>query len=83
MIYIPNTKLIASGSVDNTIKIWNYETGECLNTLSGHNSAIKSISSIENTKLLVSGSGDSKIKIWDYESGECVRTLEGHGKTVS
>ena len=83
MIYIPNTKLIASGSRDKTIKVWNYETGECLNTLEGHSSWIKSLAHIENTKLIVSGSGDRTINIWDYESSECTRTLEGHTNEVN
>jgi WD40 repeat protein len=30
------TGLIASGSADDTVKIWNSSTGECLNTLKGH-----------------------------------------------
>ena len=58
VIYIPNTKLIASGSSDDMIKIWNYETGECLNTLLGHSYTIKSLKYIENTRLIVSGSED-------------------------
>jgi len=28
--------LLASGSVDRKVKIWNSSTGECLNTLEGH-----------------------------------------------
>lgn len=37
MCHILNTKLIMTCSSDTTyIKIWNYETGECVNTLYGH-----------------------------------------------
>ena len=58
VIYISKIKLITSGSYDCTIKIWNYETGECLNTLLGHSNAIRSLTYIENTKLIVSGIKD-------------------------
>ena len=40
------------------IKIWNHETGECINTLYGHNDIVKQIALVMNTKLLVSGSTD-------------------------
>ena len=66
MIEILNTKLIASGSDDMTIKIWNYESGECISTLSGHTSDVNSLVYIPSKKLIVSGSSDKSIKIWNY-----------------
>ena len=59
-----NTKLILSGSGDNSIKIWNYETNELVQTLTGHTNTVKSILYIPNTKYIVSGSYDKTIKIW-------------------
>ncbi len=40
---ISNTKLIVSGSGDNTIKIWNFEKRECRNTLYGHSGSVISV----------------------------------------
>jgi WD40 repeat protein len=34
-------KIIASGSADFTIKIWNLENNECINTLYGHTMPVK------------------------------------------
>ena len=65
-----------SGSSDDTIKIWNITTGECLETLEGHSDIISSIIKI-NRDIIVSGSYDKSIKIWEL-TGKCLRTLEGH-----
>ena len=36
MAWSPNGKQIASGSDDNTIKIWDSQSGDCQSTLRGH-----------------------------------------------
>ena len=72
-----------SGSDDKTIKIWNYESNECICTLSGHSYSVNSVAHIEGTKYIVSGSRDKTIKIWNYESNECISTLSGHSGLVS
>lgn len=54
---------IASGSRDNTIKIWN-RNGECLKTLTGHSGTILSLAETSDGKL-VSASRDKTIKIWE------------------
>jgi WD40 repeat protein len=41
--HILNTKLVASGSWDKTIKTWNYETGVCVNTLIGHSDGVMTV----------------------------------------
>ena len=78
----PDGKYIVSGS-NKTIKIWDFKTGECLNTLEGHTSSINSIAISPDGKYIVSGSWDKTIKIWDFKTGEFLNTLEGHKFYVS
>ncbi len=78
----PDGKYIVSGS-NKTIKIWDFKTGECLNTLEGHTSSINSIAISPDGKYIVSGSIDTTIKIWDFKTGECLNTLEGHIDSVN
>jgi WD40 repeat protein len=73
---------LVSGSLDNTIKIWNLETGELRRTLTGHDSSVYSVSISSDGQTLVSGSDDKTIKIWNLETGELRRTLTGHDSSV-
>ena len=72
---------LASGSADNTIKIWDVVTGECERTLDGHTDGVKALVACAGGKL-ASGSRDETIKIWNVATGQCERTLEGHGSLV-
>jgi WD40 repeat protein len=57
-------KTLASGSYDNTIKLWNLATGEEIRTLRGHSQSVRSIAISPDGKTLASGSADNTIKIW-------------------
>jgi WD40 repeat protein len=59
---------IVSGSYDNTVRVWNHETGELLKILTGHTSYVLSLVLLNN-EMIASGSIDGTIIIWD--------TLEG------
>jgi WD40 repeat protein len=76
---------IASGSEDQKIRLWNLETGECFQTLEGHNRRIWSVAYSPFTEpskplanLLVSRSDDHTIKVWQVDTGKCLQTLRGH-----
>ncbi|KAL5335434.1 quinon protein alcohol dehydrogenase-like superfamily [Aspergillus crustosus] len=68
--------ILATGSYDTTIKIWDTDTGEELRTLRGHESGIRCLQ-FDDTKL-ISGSMDRTIKIWNWRTGECLSTYTGH-----
>lgn len=69
--------LLASGSQDKTVKIWNAITGDLLRTLSGHTDRVNCVV-FANGNLLASGSSDTTIKLWDINTGELIRTMTGH-----
>ena len=70
--------VLASGSDDKTIKLWNANTGECLRTLEGHTQTVHSVAFSPDGTTLASGSWEKTIKLWNANTGECLRTLEGH-----
>ncbi|KAF9002031.1 WD40-repeat-containing domain protein [Cyathus striatus] len=73
--------ILISGSLDNTIKLWDIETGKPVRTFFGH---IEGVWSVASDKMrLVSGSHDRTIKVWSKEEGRCTATLVGHEAAVS
>jgi WD40 repeat protein len=74
----PDGRLLASGSYDNTIKLWDLNTGKLRQTLEGHSNLIQSVAFSPDGRLLASGSRDKTIKLWDPTTGELWQTLEGH-----
>jgi F-box/WD-40 domain protein MET30 len=70
-----NGTILASGSYDGTIKIWDLETGKVLRTLVGHTSGIRCLQF--SGSRLFSGGMDRTIRIWEWETGAFIRTLNG------
>jgi WD40 repeat protein len=73
-----NSALLASGSGDRTIKLWNWQTGECVATLRGHTSWVWFVVFSPDGEWLASSSTDGTIKLWDVKTGLWCKTLEGH-----
>ena len=66
MAWSPDGKYIASGSEDNTIIIWNPETGKFMQRLQGHTKPVRSVVWTESSDRLVSCSEDGSVKIWKF-----------------
>lgn len=67
---------LATGSYDNTIKIWDLESGQELRTLEGHTRGIRSLQMDE--QKLVSASLDGTVKFWNWRTGQLLSTLSSH-----
>ncbi len=74
--FSPDSKRLASGCGDKTIKIWNALTGGELLTLKGHSGEVSSVAFSPDGKKLASGSYDKTIKLWDAAGGKELLTLK-------
>ncbi|KAF7724886.1 SCF ubiquitin ligase complex subunit cdc4 [Apophysomyces ossiformis] len=70
--------ILASGSYDHTVRIWNLETGEPYHVLEGHRDRVYSVVIDMKRRQCISGSLDSTVRVWSLDDGECLRLLKGH-----
>ena len=63
---------------DNTARIWDTETAECLGSLIGHSSRIWEVGSSKSGETVATASGDGTVKIWDMKHSkmQCLATLD-------
>jgi WD40 repeat protein len=73
---------LATGSEDNTVKIWEIQTGNLARTLEGHESWVSDVAFSSDGRYVLTGSFDNTAKIWDLASGEAVFTLSDHADTI-
>lgn len=73
--------VLATGSLDGTVRLWDVETGEEKATLFGH---IEGVWGVDIDALrIASASHDRTVKVWDISSGQCMQTLVGHRGAVT
>ncbi len=78
----PDGKYIASGSKDETVRVWDAATGKLLRTLEGHTDSVNAVAWSPDSKYIASGSSDKTVRVWDAATGKLLRTLEGHNWSV-
>ncbi len=60
-----SNNLIASGSSDGSVRIWDIHTGECLKIFSGHSTPVLSVAFTPDNNKIISSSVAGTIRIWD------------------
>ncbi len=74
--------MLASGSDDQTVRIWDVETGQCLKVLRGHTNWVRSVAFSPAGDLLASSSDDHTIRLWEVATGACRKILKEHQEWV-
>jgi WD40 repeat protein len=76
--FSPDGKTIVSGSWDETIKLWNVESGE-FQTLLGHTDKVWRVRySPMNGNMIASASTDKTVRLWNAKTGEFLGKLKGN-----
>lgn len=79
LAFSPNGDILASGSVERVVKLWDIRTSECLATMEGHDYPVLSLAFSPDGNRLVSGSGDTSLIIWDVQNRSQLHQMKGHG----
>ncbi|KAK2670513.1 hypothetical protein RAB80_012935 [Fusarium oxysporum f. sp. vasinfectum] len=78
-----NSKILASGSNDRTVRLWLADSGQCLWELHGHERPIVSVTFSQDSKLLASVSEDGDAQLWSVDSGKCIKELNRYDDWVT
>jgi WD40 repeat protein/serine/threonine protein kinase len=76
--YSPDGRLLATGSWDHSITLWDSATGRAERRLTGHQTKVHCLAFRHDGRTLASGASDGKIKLWDVATGQELETLTGH-----
>ena len=80
------SSLLASGSWDRTIKIWELGDGAqpaLRRTLEGHTDFVRRVALSPDDRYMASASDDYTVGLWDVVTGQRIRVLEGHTACVN
>lgn len=72
---------LVSGSLDETVRVWDLDTGTLRWTLTGHTGDVRAVA-VVSSDLVCSGSDDTTVRVWSLDTGAHLRTLEGHTDEV-
>ncbi len=83
--FFPNCYQIASGSDDNTVKIWDLRKRQSIYTVPAHTKLVSDIKFEDEYegRVMLTTSYDNKCKIWSTGDWVLVRTLTGHENKIT
>ena len=84
----PDSRLVAAGSLDKVVRVWDALTGQLLERLEGHKDSVYSVAFMPDGKTLVSGSLDKTLRMWQLGASDrgyggdrknaCIQVFTGH-----
>jgi WD40 repeat protein len=81
--FSPDGKRIAIGGKENTVILWDVDSGQELKTLRGHTGDVYTVAFSPNGRWVASAGEDSTVKVWDSHTGKLIHSFRGHTGLVN
>ncbi|WP_424097780.1 WD40 repeat domain-containing protein [Moorena producens] len=78
----PDGTRVISGSSDNTVKVWNLNTGAEIRTLTGHSAPVNTVAVTPDGSRVISGASDNTVRVWNLATGKEILRFNGHSHPV-
>lgn len=82
LAFTPSGRVLATGSDDKTVKVWDASSGRLMNTLIGHEGGVYDLRFSPDGRTLATLGGDKKPRLWNVLTGQLQATLVGHKGTI-
>ncbi|TBU62177.1 WD40 repeat-like protein [Dichomitus squalens] len=75
-------RVLATGSGDKTVKLWNLDDFTCVKTFEGHTNSVLRVDFINAGMQIVSSASDGLVKLWNVRDETCAATMDNHEDKV-
>jgi WD40 repeat protein len=76
--FSPNGLFVASGSRDNTVRIWVTATAQCQHVFTDHHDWVTCLAFSPDSNRVASGSFDNTVRVWYIYNGSLIRTFNAY-----
>ncbi len=83
VVWSPDGTRIVSGSSDETVQVWDADTGNLVCTYRGHFNSVDAVSWSPSGICIASGGADGTVQVWDATDGSHVYSYRGHSERVN
>jgi WD40 repeat protein/serine/threonine protein kinase len=80
--YLPDESGMITGSEDNSLILWSFESSQPVRRFSGHSARVTQVAVSADGTLAASVSEDNQALVWDVNTGAIRNTLIGHTAPV-